>query len=153
MKKRIVITKKENIENVTNELATFSYVLKDSVFKGDNVKLIFVREEEISNELFELEEKYNSFNIPSFVPLIILMALTFVLLTALLIGIIILKDSSFKDIYLIALGIPSAISFISLSGYYYFRTSRMNKFIYGGDKLKEQIIKKAKEIKNGTNNV
>ena len=151
MKKRIIITTSDKVEIIKEEMNIFSYSLLNMVSKGDNIKLTFIREEEVSDKLSILEDEYNSLKIPSFKPLIILMIITFILLTALLIGVFAFKDNEVKDIYLLALGIPSAISFIILSGYYYFRTSRMNKFIAGGDKLKEEILNKAKELNNESN--
>ena len=151
MKKRIILVDKENVKQTIEEMDVFSYSLLDKSNKGKKVKLTFIREKEISDELLTLEEEYHSLRIPSFKPLIILMVITFVLLTALLVGVLLIKDESIKDIYIYALGIPSAISFIALSGYYYFRTARMNKFISGGDKLRQGVINKAKELKDESN--
>lgn len=151
MKKRVITTNKENSEKIKEEMSIFSYSLKETNIHNNKVKMIFVREKEINNDLLVLEDEYNSLKIPSIIPLIILMIITFVLLTALLVGVLIFKDENIRNIYLLAFGIPSAISFISLSGYYYFRTLRMNKFIAGGDKLKEEILNKAKELNNESN--
>lgn len=151
MKKRVITTNKENSEKIKEEMSIFSYSLKETNIHNDKVKMIFVRKKEINNNLLVLEDEYNSLKIPSIIPLIILMIITFVLLTALLVGVLVFKDENIKNIYLLAIGIPSVISFISLSGYYYFRTLRMNKFIAGGDKLKEEILKKAKELNDESN--
>ena len=124
MEKRLIKTTKENKAQIIDEMSAFLYVLKKEQIIGENVHLTFVRDAKIDDELARLEDEYNSYKIPSIWPLVILMVITFILLTLLLIFVLMFKNSTDKDAYFIGFGVPSALSFIALSGYYYFRTFR-----------------------------
>lgn len=152
MKKKIVRVDIKEKETIVNEYKYFSYTLQNELIKGSKVKLTFTREKEVDDEILKLEDEYRQLTIPPFWPLTVLVVSTFTLLTLLLIFAIVFNNSPLRNTFLLALGIPSGVSFIALSCYYYFRALRINKFVAGMQKEKEKIFNKIKEIENVKNN-
>lgn len=151
MKKKTIKVDIVDKENIIKQYNSFYYVLENEIVDGDKIYLTFSRDltnHKRKNEILQLEDEFNSFKIPSFIPIIVLSILSFLLLTALLICIFVFKDSPDKNIYVFSLGIPSALCVCLMSGYYYFRTSRMNRNITTFNTEKEKIFKKLEEIKN-----
>lgn len=152
MKKKIVRVDIKEKETIVNEYKYFSYTLQNELIKGSKVILTFTREKEVDDEILKLEDEYRQLTIPPFWPLTVLVVSTFTLLTLLLIFAIVFKNSPLRNTFLLAFGIPSGVSFIALSCYYYFRALRINKFVAGIQKEKEKIFNKIKEIQNAKNN-
>lgn len=152
MKKKTIRVNINEKETIINEYKYFCYELQNESVNGSKVKLTFVREKDVDDEILKLEDEYRQLSIPPFWPLNVLVFSTFVLLTLLLIFAIVFKDNSLRSIFLLSFGIPSGASFIALSCYYYFRALRINKFVAGIEKEKQKIFNKIKEIQNAKNN-
>lgn len=151
MKKKIVKVHKNKREATIKQYETFFYVLQEEKDKNDCVILTFSRDlssHKNKDEILRLEDEFNSLKVPSLQPLIVLASIAFVLLSALLICILIFKDTAYKDIFIYSLGIPSIIVVVIMSGFYYFRMSRLNRHIALGDKAENSILKRLEEIKN-----
>lgn len=151
MKKKVVKIDTSEKDIVIKEYENFFYNVEDEVEKDNKTIITFSRDidkHKNKNEILQLEDEYNSLKIPPFTPLVVLASLSFILLTALLICIFVFKDASDKNVYIISLGIPSALCVVLLSGYYYFRMSRTNRNVLLGLKTKEKIFKRLEEIRN-----
>lgn len=137
-------------QNYIKEMECFGYILKDKEDKNNDVILTFERDDSGPNylKLKQLEEKYYSFKLLPFWPIIVFTVTAFILITVFLVLLIIYKKKLDYILFSLLLLLPSSLLLISATIYTRFRFKSFSSYSEF-EKEKVHILKQAKELRDG----
>lgn len=136
-------------QNYIKEMECFGYTLIDKIDENNNVFLTFERDDNAVNylKLKELEEKYYSFKLLPFWPIIVFTSLAFILITIFLVFLLIYKKKLDYVLFSLLLLLPSSLLLIAATIYTRFRFKSFSSYSEF-EKEKVNILKQAKELRN-----
>ena len=136
--------KKKDFEKTEKEFLILGFKVQEKQEYNSFYKVSFIRDlkEPILSECISDYKIYKKQEIPSIIPLFVIIPIVFVLLTLFLI--FFMNDKNNFQLYFLSYLLPALILFVLISAYSLYRMFKINNYLQKGEEIQNKIYLKAK---------